>query len=207
MSDHHAELLTFGHGTLPQDDVVALLHDAGVRRLVDVRRFPGSRRHPHVARDELERWLPAAGIAYRWEQRLGGRRRADPGASEVDLWWQVDAFRAYAAYTRTDDFRSALDELLAGAAAARTAVMCSETVWWRCHRRLISDVAVLLHDADVQHLGTTDGSRRTGPPPARGSRPTAWSTTCATPTRPRPTTETRPHGGLCPDDAAAGFLG
>jgi uncharacterized protein (DUF488 family) len=138
---------------------------------VDVRRFPGSRRHPHVARDQLEQWLPAAGVAYRWEPRLGGRRRSDPDEAEVDVWWQVQAFRAYAAHNRTDDFRSALDELLTGATQSRTAVMCSETVWWRCHRRLISDVAVLLHDVDVQHLGH---DRRLSPHrPAVGARITA----------------------------------
>jgi uncharacterized protein (DUF488 family) len=171
VSDPRPQLLTFGHGTLPQDDVVGLLQGAGVRRLVDVRRFPGSRRHPHVARDELEQWLPAAGVGYRWEPRLGGRRRSDPAEPDVDVWWQVEAFRAYAAHTRTDDFRSALDELLTGAARARTAVMCSETVWWRCHRRLISDVAVLLHDVEVQHLGH-DG-RLSPHRPAAGARITA----------------------------------
>jgi uncharacterized protein (DUF488 family) len=171
VSDDHAELRTFGHGTLPQDDIVALLRDAGVQQLVDVRRFPGSRRHPHVARDELERWLPEAGVAYRWEPRLGGRRRTDPAQSEVDVWWQVEAFRAYAAYTRTDDFRTALTELLTGTGQSRTAVMCSETVWWRCHRRLISDVAVLLHGVDVQHLGH-DG-RLSPHRPAAGARVTA----------------------------------
>jgi uncharacterized protein (DUF488 family) len=171
VSDDHAQLLTFGHGTLPQDDMAGLLQGAGIRRLVDVRRFPGSRRHPHVARDQLEQWLPAAGVAYRWEPRLGGRRRSDPDEAEVDVWWQVQAFRAYAAHTRTDDFRSALDELLTGATQSRTAVMCSETVWWRCHRRLISDVAVLLHDVDVQHLGH---DRRLSPHrPAVGARITA----------------------------------
>ncbi|WP_199423213.1 DUF488 domain-containing protein [Actinotalea solisilvae] len=148
-----APLLTFGHGTLAQDAIAAVLRGAGVERLVDVRRFPGSRRHPHVASDAMAQWLPDAGVAYRWEPRLGGRRRSDPEEADVDPWWQVDAFRAYAAHTRTDDFREALGEVLAGAAEARTAVMCSETVWWRCHRRLISDVVVLLHDVPVQHLG------------------------------------------------------
>jgi uncharacterized protein (DUF488 family) len=171
VSAPHTQLRTFGHGTLSQDDVVGLLQGAGIRQLVDVRRFPGSRRHPHVARDELERWLPAAGVGYRWEPRLGGRRRSDPAEVDVDVWWQVEAFRAYAAHTRTDEFRSALDELLTGAARTRTAVMCSETVWWRCHRRLISDVAVLLHDVDVQHLGH-DG-RLSPHRPATGARVTA----------------------------------
>lgn len=163
------ELMTFGHGTLGQEQAVTLLRDAGVARLVDVRRFPGSRRHPHMGTDALASWLPDAGIAYRWEPRLGGRRRADP-AQEIDTWWQVDAFRAYAAYTRTPEFRSGFDELLADAAAARTAVMCSEAVWWRCHRRLVSDVAVLLHGVDVRHLAH-DG-RLAPHRPAAGARRT-----------------------------------
>jgi uncharacterized protein (DUF488 family) len=171
VSADRAQIRTFGHGTLPQDDIVGLLQGAGIRQLVDVRRFPGSRRHPHVARDELERWLPAAGVGYRWEPRLGGRRRSDPAEADVDVWWQVEAFRAYVAHTRTDEFRSALDELLVEAAQASTAVMCSETVWWRCHRRVISDVAVLLHDVDVQHLGH-DG-RLSSHRPAAGARITA----------------------------------
>lgn len=171
MSEEPGELLTFGHGTLAQDEIVAALQGAAVERLVDVRRFPGSRRHPHVAHDELEKWLPAAGVAYRWEPRLGGRRRTDPAEADVDPWWQVEAFRAYAAHTRTEDFRAALDDLLADAVGARTAVMCSETVWWRCHRRLISDVVVLLHDVRVLHLGH-DG-RLSAHRPSAGARPTA----------------------------------
>lgn len=166
-----APLLTFGHGTLSQAAIVDLLHGAGVEQVVDVRRFPGSRRHPHVARDELERWLPAAGVGYRWEPRLGGRRRSEPAEAEVDPWWQVDAFRAYAAHTRTEDYGRAIEALLAGATAGRTAVMCSESLWWRCHRRLISDVCVLLHDVPVLHLGH-DG-RLTPHLPAAGARVTA----------------------------------
>lgn len=137
-------------------------------RVVDVRRFPGSRRHPHVARAELERWLPDAGLGYRWEPRLGGRRSVEAGSP--DVWWQVAAFRAYAGYTRTEEFRAGFAALLAEAAADRVAVMCSEAVWWRCHRRLLSDVAVLLHDVPVLHLGH-DG-RLTAHPPSAGARRT-----------------------------------
>lgn len=146
-------LLTFGHGTASQEKVVELLRGAGVERLVDVRRFPGSRNHPHVARDVMEQWLPATGVGYRWDERLGGRRRAGEEAAR-DSWWQVEQFRAYAAHMRGDEFRAALDELLDGVrSGTRTAVMCSETVWWRCHRRLIADATVLLHDLPVLHLG------------------------------------------------------
>jgi uncharacterized protein (DUF488 family) len=162
-------LLTFGHGTATEKELVDLLDGAGVGLVVDVRRFPGSRRNPHVATVELQRWLPAAGIAYRWEPRLGGRRRVPPGTDEVDSWWEVDAFRAYAAHTRTPEFRDALGELLAQA-GPRTAVMCSESVWWRCHRRLIADVVVLLHHRPVLHLG--HGGQLAEHRPAVGARVT-----------------------------------
>jgi uncharacterized protein (DUF488 family) len=150
------DLLTFGHGTATEGELVDLLRDAGVQLVVDVRRFPGSRRHPHVAREELEQWLPASQLRYRWEVRLGGRRAAPAGADELDTWWQVPAFRAYASHMRTEEFRAALGELLADVAEqgpGRTAVMCSESLWWRCHRRLISDAVVLLHGHEVGHLG------------------------------------------------------
>jgi len=161
-------LLTFGHGTASQEQIVELLRSAEVEQLVDVRRFPGSRRNPHVARDLMEQWLPEAGVAYRWDARLGGRRRAGEDA-EQDPWWQVEQFRAYAAHMRGDEFRTALDELLADVRAGRrTAVMCSETVWWRCHRRLVSDATVLLHDVPVLHLGH-DG-RLSPHRPAEGAR-------------------------------------
>lgn len=143
-------LLTVGHGRLDQDGLGTLLRDAAVELLVDVRRFPGSRANPAVSRDALPSWLPSFGIGYRWEERLGGRRRLE--GESADGWWQVEAFRAYAAHTRTEEFREALDEVLAEAAAQRVAVMCSESVWWRCHRRVIADVAVVAHDVSVQHL-------------------------------------------------------
>lgn len=145
-------LLTVGHGP---DDRVTLggrLTAAGVDRVVDVRRYPGSARNPDVRREALAEWLPAAGITYRWDERLGGRRRLPDGAPVVDGWWTVAQFAAYAAHTRTPEFAAALDEVLAEAATATIAVMCSESVWWRCHRRLIADVAVLAHGVPVTHL-------------------------------------------------------
>ncbi|NYG54982.1 DUF488 family protein [Nocardioides perillae] len=150
--------VSFGHGTAGQDELATLLTGAGVGLVVDVRRFPGSRRHPHTATDELARWLPEHGVDYRWEPRLGGRRRLTPEEADADPWWRVEAFRAYAAYTRTDEFRAGLDELLVDLAARAdvgqaVAFMCSESLWWRCHRRLVSDVFVALHDVPVAHLG------------------------------------------------------
>ena len=145
-------LLTVGHGPQDREALGALLTDAGVTQLVDVRRFPGSRNNPDVRREALEEWLPDAGIGYRWEERLGGRRRLPPDEPVADGWWTVAQFAAYAAHTRTPAFTAALDEVLEEAAATTVAVMCSESVWWRCHRRLIADVVVLGRDLPVQHL-------------------------------------------------------
>ena len=144
-------LWTVGHGTHDRASLGALVSRAGVDLVVDVRRFPGSRTHPDLRREALEEWLPADGLGYRWDERLGGRRKLPPGAV-ADDWWTVAQFAAYAAHTRTREFRSALDELLAEAARATVAVMCSESVWWRCHRRLIADVAVLGRAVPVAHL-------------------------------------------------------
>jgi uncharacterized protein (DUF488 family) len=145
-------LLTVGHGPQGRDALGARLAAAGVAVVVDVRRFPGSRNNPDVSREALEKWLPALGIGYRWDERLGGRRRLPPGEPVEDDWWTVAQFAAYAAHTRTAEFSAALDEALAEAVSTTVAVMCSESVWWRCHRRLIADVAVLARGVPVTHL-------------------------------------------------------
>jgi len=144
------QLLTVGHGPQDREALGARLAGAGVDVLVDVRRFPGSRNNPDVSREALEEWVPALGIGYRWDQRLGGRRSLPKGEPVEDAWWTVAQFAAYAAHTRTPEFATALDEVLAE--PGTVAVMCSESVWWRCHRRLIADVAVLGRGVDVQHL-------------------------------------------------------
>ena len=145
-------LLTVGHGPQGREALGRLLTGAGVGQLVDVRRFPGSRNNPDVAREALAGWLPERRIAYRWEERLGGRRRLPAGEPVVDDWWTVEQFAAYAAHTRTPEFADALDEVLTRAADATVAVMCSESVWWRCHRRLVADVVVLARGLPVGHL-------------------------------------------------------
>jgi uncharacterized protein (DUF488 family) len=145
-------LLTVGHGPQAREALGSRLSTAGIQVVVDVRRFPASRNNPDVAREALEEWLPALGIGYRWDERLGGRRRLPPGEPVQDDWWTVPQFAAYAAHTRTTEFTEALDGVLAEAGAAAVAVMCSESVWWRCHRRLIADVAVLGRGVEVTHL-------------------------------------------------------
>ena len=166
-------LLSVGHGTLEQEAFTALLRGAEVATLVDIRRFPGSRRHPHFASEAMAGWLPPAGVDYRWDPRLGGRRHLTADERGADPWWQVEAFAAYAAHTRTDEFRDGLTDLLELCATrpGETAVMCSESVWWRCHRRLVSDVALLLHEVPVHHLAHS--GRLTAHPPAVGARVTS----------------------------------
>ncbi|HEX6310623.1 MAG TPA: DUF488 domain-containing protein [Acidimicrobiia bacterium] len=143
-------LSTIGHGTLAADELARLLHDAGVELVVDIRSHPGSRRHPHFGRAALERWLPDHGLAYVWEPGLGGRRPPRPDTPHTAL--TVPAFRGYADHMETAEFTEALDRVLAGAATRPAAVMCAESVWWRCHRRLLSDAAVLLRHETVLHV-------------------------------------------------------
>ena len=154
-------VLTIGHGRLSADELTTLLRDSAVAAVVDVRRFPGSRRHPQFRREELEEWLPAAGIAYRWEERLGGRRRVRNDSRHIAL--RNDSFRAYADHMESAEWRAAMRQLEQESRGRRVAVMCSEAVWWRCHRRLIADAAVLLYDLPVQHL-MHDGRCHEHPP-------------------------------------------
>src|ERR1700755_2218478 len=143
-------LITFGHGTASSERIIELLGAAGVSALVDVRTAPGSRRNPHVARAEMERWLPEHGIAYRWEKRLGGFRRPSPDSPDVA--WREPMCRGYAEHMRRPDFLAAIADVLAEAAPGHLAVMCSESVWWRCHRRLIADFGVIARRGPVRDL-------------------------------------------------------
>lgn len=104
-------LVTVGHGTLAADEFGRLLRDAGVERVVDVRSHPGSRRHPHFGRDTMAEWLPEAGLSYRWEPRMGGRRRPRPDSGNVAL--RHESFRGYADHMASPEFRDALDGVLA----------------------------------------------------------------------------------------------
>ena len=143
-------LLTYGHGTESSERTVATLRAASVASLVDIRTAPGSRRNPQFARAAMEGWLPEAGISYRWEKRLGGFRK--PGPDSPDVAWREDMFRGYAEHMRSADFLAAIDVVLAEAAERQVAVMCSESVWWRCHRRLVADFASAARGTDVRHL-------------------------------------------------------
>lgn len=143
-------LFTLGHGTVDEATFAARLHAAEVACVVDVRRFPGSRRWPWFAADAMRVWLPERGIAYVPAVALGGRREPAPDSPNVAL--RERGFRGYADYMATEAFRTAFAELLAGASERRTAIVCSETLWWRCHRRLVADAATLLAGVEVVHL-------------------------------------------------------
>ncbi len=149
------ELITFGHSTADRPTLAALLREAGVAAVVDVRIAPGSRRNPDLSRQRLAQWMPEEHLAYRWDRRLGGFRKPSPDSP--DTVWRNESFRGYAAHTRSPEFLAAMDDLMRQAGEERTAVMCGEAVWWRCHRRLIADFAVLARGALVLHL-MHDGS-------------------------------------------------
>ncbi|HUN32707.1 MAG TPA: DUF488 domain-containing protein [Trebonia sp.] len=146
-------LVTYGHGTETAERTVSILQAATIGLVVDIRIAPGSKRNPQFARAELERYLPEAGIGYRWEKRLGGFRKPSPG--NPDIAWRVDMFRGYAEHMRGADFLAAMGEVLAEAAPAdgpTVAVMCSESSWRRCHRRLVADFAQVARGVPVRHL-------------------------------------------------------
>jgi uncharacterized protein (DUF488 family) len=160
-ANQSAVVRTIGHGTATQDELASRLRAAGIELLVDVRIAPGSKRHPHVARDALAEWVPAIGIGYRWDKRLGGFRKLAADSPDVAL--RNESFRAYAGHMRNEEFRAAIDTLLADATGARVAVMCSETVWWRCHRRLIADHLVIARQVAVGHVMPGDRLERHAP--------------------------------------------
>ena len=148
--DSAREILTVGHSTHPIERFVALLRSAGVEAIADVRRFPGSRRNPQFNAKQLSESLAAAGIVYEpFGEELGGRRHSQ--RPRGDSRWRNASFAAYAEYMETDEFAAGLERLEALASERRTAPMCAEAQWFRCHRRLIAD-ALAARDWRVLHL-------------------------------------------------------
>lgn len=145
------ELLTVGHSTHAPEEFLALLQGAGVEALADVRRYPGSRRLPWFNEAELRAALPAAGIDYDHLPELGGRRKPVPDSPNGG--WRVAQFQGYADHMESAEFERGLTRLLALAERRRTAVMCAEAQWWRCHRRLLAD-ALLVRGHGVEHLNS-----------------------------------------------------
>jgi uncharacterized protein (DUF488 family) len=140
---------TIGHSSRSLDEVLALLARFDMQAIVDVRRHPGSRRQPWFAREALANSLPVHGLEYRWIPALGGRRRPRPGSPNTA--WRNESFRGYADHVETEEFAAGLAEALELAARARTALMCAEVLWWRCHRALISDV-LKVRGFEVVHI-------------------------------------------------------
>lgn len=140
-------VFTIGHSTRGFDEVLGMLRASDVTLLADIRHFPSSRRLPQWNREAIEAALPAD-IGYRWLERLGGRRHTPAGTASPNGFWRVAAFRAYADYMATPAFAEGLDELLSLAQTSRPAIMCSEAVPWRCHRRLVTD-ALIVRGVDV----------------------------------------------------------
>jgi len=149
MSEIEVGIWTIGHSTRSIEEFVDALKSYEIQVLVDVRSFPGSRRYPHFNREALRGSLRAAGIDYVHLPELGGRRKPRPDS--LNMTWRYGSFRGYADYMETDEFRTGIDRLLTLARDRRTAIMCSEAVWWRCHRSMISDY-LKAKDVDVIHI-------------------------------------------------------
>jgi uncharacterized protein (DUF488 family) len=145
---------TIGHSTRPIDEFVALLTGAEVKLVIDVRTVPRSRTNPQFNRDALPASLAARGIAYEHFGVLGGLRGKQPGVSpETNAFWQNASFHNYADYALSEEFRSGLEKLRALGHATRLTVMCAESLWWRCHRRIIADHLISAGEEVVHVLG------------------------------------------------------
>jgi len=148
-----ATLYTIGHSTRIRDEFLEVLKAHSVEALADIRSFPMSRRLPHFNRESLERTLPEAGIRYAWIKALGGRRpRLLDNSPNVAL--RNDSFRNYADYMLTSEFQRGITELIGIAGRSRTAYMCAERLYFRCHRMLVSDWLVA-HGHEVRHIDDT----------------------------------------------------
>src|SRR5205085_11447350 len=137
MNSESKIIWTIGHSTRSFQEFCDILNSFHIDLIADVRSFPGSRKFPHFNKETLEHSLPEQNIKYIHIKNLGGRRKSNPGS--VNTGWRSSAFRAYADYMATEEFKKGINELIGFALHLRTAYMCSEAVWWRCHRSLISD--------------------------------------------------------------------
>ena len=143
-------IYSIGHGARDIETFLELLEGAAIQRLVDVRTAPGSRTHPHFGRDALAASVESRGIRYEWQGKaLGGFRRARPDSRHVALW--SAGFRGYADHMETDEFREAVERLIETSRETATAFMCAESLWWRCHRRMLSD-GLTARGCEVLHI-------------------------------------------------------
>jgi len=143
-------LYTIGHSTHPIELFLGLLAQHQIAILADVRSYPSSRRWPQFNQADLQASLERAGIAYRWCKALGGRRHSKRTDSPHTAWEHA-AFRSYADYTETSEFDAGIEQLLEAASTSTVAIMCSEGLWWRCHRRIISD-HLTVRGWEVRHI-------------------------------------------------------
>jgi uncharacterized protein (DUF488 family) len=148
-------IFTIGHSTRTQEDFIALLKSHGIKRVIDIRTIPRSRRHPHFSREALAKALRSAGISYIHLKKLGGLKRAK--ANSKNLGWRNANFRGFADYMQTADFKAGIERSAKLAKTKPTALMCAEAVPWRCHRSLVAD-ALLVRNLNVEHI--ISGSRR-----------------------------------------------
>ncbi len=142
---------TIGHSTRSIEEFLILLGEHRIETVADIRSFPGSRKFPHFGKDQLEKQLRAGDIQYVWYRDLGGFRKKTPGKESPNTGLSSPGFRNYADYMSTESFRAAISELLSLAAKSRTAVMCAERLFWKCHRRILSDHLVSI-DVEVVHI-------------------------------------------------------
>ena len=143
---------TIGHSTRTLDEFLGLLHASGIVRVVDVRKLPGSTRYPQFDQDALAASLEASGIGYEHAKDLTGRRPVSRDVPfEVNAWWENRSFHNYADHAQSQEFSRTLDHLRERGRAERTAFLCSEAVWWRCHRRIIAD-HLLARGETVHHI-------------------------------------------------------
>lgn len=154
MENSSRRIWTVGHSTRSADEFNKILLEHQIDALMDVRSFPGSRRYPHFNKSELSRSLEAIGILYAHSPQLGGRRRPNPHSKNTA--WKNASFRAYADHMESEEFQEGISDLLKPAREKRTAVMCAEALWWRCHRSLIADFlkasgVEVTHIIDAKH--------------------------------------------------------
>lgn len=152
-ADKDKKIWTIGHSTRSLDEFLALLQSFDIELLADVRSFPGSRKFPQFNREALEISMPENNIEYTLLKKLGGRRKVNPKSSHTI--WHNASFRGYADYMDTESFEEGLEELEKLGLKKRTAYMCSEAVWWRCHRSMISD-ALKVRGWEVMHIMEVD---------------------------------------------------
>ena len=152
MSREGRPFFTIGHSNRPIEEFIAMLTEAGIRLLADIRKIPRSRANPQFNRETLPDALAEAGISYELIEGLGGRRGKDCSVSpEINGFWTHQSFHNYADYALSVEFRAALDHLIEAGHHRRCAVMCSEAVWWRCHRRIVAD-HLIARGEEVLHI-------------------------------------------------------